>query len=173
MHNQDFENFAARPGSFRLIFAATSWHWIDPAVRYRRAHELLQAGGHLAFWSALHAFPAGFDPFFTEIGAVYSEIGFDRPGEWPPPTPEQIADDSDEIIGSGLFDDVQVRRYVWERFYTAEELIALLSTFSSHIAMSADKREHLFRWIRQHVSARPGQRVHRHWYAILHVAHAS
>lgn len=170
---QDFEGFMAPAGSFRLVFSATAWHWVDPAVRCRHAHELLTAGGHLAFWNALHAFPSGFDSFFTEIGDVYREIGFEQPDQWPPPTPEQIADDSNEIIASGLFDDVQVRRYVWQRAYTAEEYIALLDTFSSHIAMPSAKRERLYQWIRQRVAARPRQRVHRHWYAILHVARAT
>ncbi len=29
---------------FDLVFAAMAWHWIDPAVRYRRAWELLRPG---------------------------------------------------------------------------------------------------------------------------------
>jgi SAM-dependent methyltransferase len=70
-----FEEWEGERGAFDLVFAATGWHWLDPAVRYRKAHELLRPGGHLAFWSALHAFPAGFDPFFAEIQDVYDEIG--------------------------------------------------------------------------------------------------
>ncbi len=58
MHIQDFETFTPPPGSFRLVFAATAWHWINPALRYRRAHELMKTGGRLAFWNALHALPA-------------------------------------------------------------------------------------------------------------------
>lgn len=42
---------------FDLVFAATAWQWIDPAMRYQRAWELLRPGGHLAFWSATHVFP--------------------------------------------------------------------------------------------------------------------
>ena len=61
----DFETWRPLPGAgYDLVFAATAWHWIDPAVRYQRAWELLRAGGHLAFWSALHVFPADGDPFF-------------------------------------------------------------------------------------------------------------
>ena len=33
------------PASFDIVTAATAIHWIDPAVRYRRAHELLRDGG--------------------------------------------------------------------------------------------------------------------------------
>ena len=83
----------------------------------------------------MHAFPEGFDPFFTEIQDVYDEIGESYDEEWPPPRPELVADDADEIEASGLFDDVHVRRYVWARHYTADEYIALLDTFSGHIAM--------------------------------------
>ena len=87
----------------------------------------------------MHAFPEGFDPFFTEIQEVYDEIGESYDGEWPPPRPELVADDADEIEASGLFEDVHVRRYVWARHYTADEYIALLDTFSGHIAM--ERRE--------------------------------
>src|SRR5258706_15825577 len=41
-----------------LVFAATAWHWIDPAVKYRRAWELLRPGGHLAFWTAAPRIPS-------------------------------------------------------------------------------------------------------------------
>jgi hypothetical protein len=115
-------------------------------------------------------FRPGFDPFFTEIQEVYDAIGESYGGDWPPPRPEEIADASDEIGASGLFEDARVRRYVWERSYTAVEYIALLETFSGHITMDTAKRELLYREIRGRLDARPDQRVRRHWYAILHVA---
>jgi SAM-dependent methyltransferase len=165
-----FEEWEGERGAFDLVFAATGWHWLDPAVRYRKAHELLRPGGHLAFWSALHAFPAGFDPFFAEIQDVYDEIGEHWEGDWPPPTPEQIPDDREEVERTGLFEDVQVRRYVWDRLYTADEYVALLETFSGHIAMDAANRDHLYAEIRRRVGERDDPRVRRHWYAILHIA---
>jgi SAM-dependent methyltransferase len=170
VHVAPFEEWEGERGAFDLVFAATGWHWLDPAVRYRKVHELLRPGGHVAFWSALHAFPAGFDPFFAEIQDVYDAIGERWEGDWPPPRPEQVPDDREEIEGSGLFEDVQVRRYVWDRLYTADEYVALLETFSGHIAMDRDKREHLYAEIRRRLGERDDQRVRRHWYAILHVA---
>ena len=56
--NGAFESWEPPQPGFDLVFAATAWHWIDPAVRYRKAWDLLRDGGHLAFWSAAHAFPA-------------------------------------------------------------------------------------------------------------------
>jgi SAM-dependent methyltransferase len=169
IHVEPFETWEGEPGSFDLVYAATAWHWVDPAVRYRKAHELLRSGGHLVFWSALHAFPEGFDPFFTEIQEVYDSLGESYGEAWPPRPPEQEPDLSDEIAASGLFEHVHVRRYLWERLYTADEYIALLETFSGHVSMEASKREHLYREIRGRIENRPERRVRRHWHAILHV----
>jgi SAM-dependent methyltransferase len=163
VHKGRFEDLDT-DARFDLVFAATAWHWLDPDVRYRKAHALLQPGGHLAFWGAFHALPPGFDPFFAEIQDVYDEIGESHPGEWPPPEP---GDDRAEIEATGLFDDVHVRRYLWERRYTAEEYIALLDTFSGHIEMTDAQRTRLYGAIRELLADRP---VRRHWLAVLHVA---
>src|SRR5579875_2189998 len=40
-----FEDWQPRGGeSFSLVYAATAWHWVDPAVRYRRARAALRPG---------------------------------------------------------------------------------------------------------------------------------
>lgn len=168
-----FERWRGVRESFALVYAATAWHWLDPDARYQRAHDLLRPGGHLAFWSAGHAFPRGFDAFFTEIQDVYDTIGERWEGAWPPPPPEQVPDQAAEIEASGYFEKVNVRRYVWERSYDAEQYIALLDTFSGHIVMEAEQRAHLYREIRSRIARRPDGRIRRHWYAILHIARRS
>jgi SAM-dependent methyltransferase len=170
VHVGRFEEWQCEPDCFALVYAATAWSWVDPAVRYGKAQALLRPGGHLAFWKARHAFPTGFDPFFAEIQQVYDEIGESYAAEWPPAPPDEVPEDVAEIEASGCFTDVTVRRYLWELTYTADEYIALLSTFSGHIAMAPREREHLFAEIRRRLAAREDGRVRRHWLAILHVA---
>ena len=78
-----FEDWRPRGDDrFGLVFAATAWHWIDPAQRYVRAWEALRPGGYLAFWSAEHVFPEDGDPIFGDLQDVYDEIG-----EGTPPAP--------------------------------------------------------------------------------------
>jgi SAM-dependent methyltransferase len=167
--NAAFEDW--RPDrAYDLVYAATAWHWVDRAVRYQRAHAALRPGGHLAFWSAQHAFPPGFDPFFTEIQPVYDAIGEPHPGPLPPPPPDQVPDETAEIEGSGLFDVVGLRRHVWHVDYTAGEYLALLDTFSGHLAMSDEQRGTLYAAIRERLGDRL---LRRHWLAILHVARAA
>jgi len=59
---------------------------------------------------------------------------------------------------------------VWEVAYTARDYLALLETFSGHIAMEPRKRDSLYGEIRRRIEARADPRVRRHWLAILHVA---
>lgn len=160
------------PGAtlFDLVFAATAWHWIDPAVRYRKAWELLRPGGHLAFWSATHVFPEGGDPIFRELQDVYDEISEGLPADVPWPRPGELPDQAAEIETSGLFDQVQVRHFDWEVSYDAQGYIGLLDTFSNHIAMSPGQRDRLYGEIRRLLAERPDGRLLRGWGAVLHVA---
>jgi SAM-dependent methyltransferase len=158
-------------GGFGLLFAATAWHWIDPAVKYRKAWSLLRPGGHLAFWGAGHVVPeVGGDPFFAQIQDVYDEIGSGMPAGWVSPTPATLPDGRAEIEASGLFTDVAVRRFDWEIRYTADEYIRLLDTFSSHLSMAPWQRERLHGEIRRRLAVRPDGMLGRHWGAVLNVA---
>jgi SAM-dependent methyltransferase len=155
-------------GRFDLVYAATAWNWVDPAVKYAKAAAFLRPYGHLAVWNAGHALPAGFDPFFTEIQKVYDEIGEGDGEPWPPPEerPDPIAD---EFAADGHFEVVGVRRYLWALRYTAEEYLALLDTFSGHIAMEPARRDHLYREVRRLLAVRDDGRLTRHWSAVLTV----
>ena len=173
MVNADAERWQPpAPAMFGLVFAATAWHWIDPAVRYRRAWELLRPGGHLAFWEAVHVIPENGDPFFREIQDVYDEIGEGLPPGSDFAKPDTLADRAAEIAATGLFTGVMIRRFDWEITYTADSYLRLLDTFSGHILLAPWQRERLYGEIRRRLGERPDGRVRRHWGAVLHVARA-
>jgi len=178
--NADFETWrppesgaASWPGigpGFGLVFAATAWHWVDPAVKYRKAAALLRPGGHLAFWEASHVRPEGGDPFFAEIQQVYDEIGCPHPGGHHFATPETLESHEAEIAASGLFTGIAIRRFDWEIRYTADEYIRLIETFSTNLAMRPWQRDRLNGEIRRRLAERPDGTLRRHWGAVLHVA---
>jgi SAM-dependent methyltransferase len=167
----DFETWQPAAGeTFGLVFAATAWHWIDPAVKYRKAAALLRPGGHLAFWEAVHVIPSDGDPFFQELQEVYDEIGQGMPGDWVSPTVETLPSFAAEVASTGLFAAPSIRRFQWEIRYTATDYIRLLETFSGHIAMDPWQRDRLYGEIRRRLALRPDGIVRRHWGAVLHVA---
>jgi hypothetical protein len=154
-----------------LVFAATAWHWLDPAVRYQKAWAVLAPGAHLAFWAAWHVFPPDGDPIFDELQPVYDEIGSPHPPDQPVrPGPGDLPDSRAEIEASGLFGDVVTRSFDWAVSYSADGYIQLLDTFSSHIALAPGQRDRLYGEIRRRLAARPDGRLRRHWGAVLHVA---
>jgi SAM-dependent methyltransferase len=166
-----FETYsAASSETYDLIFAATSWHWIDPDLRYERAHQLLRPGRHLAFWSASHVFPDNGDTFFREIQPIYDEIGEGLRPDTLSARPGELPDLRAEIEATGLFGDVAVAQFDWELTYNAERYIDLLDSFSGHIAMEPWKRERLYSEIRRRLSVRSDGLLRRHWGAALHVA---
>jgi SAM-dependent methyltransferase len=166
-----FENWEPTAGMrFDLVAAATSWHWIDVDVRYRKAWDVLRPGGHGAFWSATHVFPEDGDPFFAEIQEVYEEIDEGLPPNAAWPKPNELADQRVEIEATGLFENVRVRQFDWEIAYDADGYIDLLSTFSGHIAMEPWQRDRLFGEVRRRLADRPDGLLRRHGGAVLHVA---
>lgn len=169
--NAYFENWAPeQPGRFDLVFAATAWHWVDPATRYERAWAALRPGGHLAIWGAGHVFPDNGDPFFKEIQVVYDEINEGKPAGEGWPRPGELEDSRDDIEASGLFEVNYIKHFDWETVYDAEGYIDLLRTFSGHISMEPWQTDRLYGEIRRLLAARPDGLVRRHWGAVLHVA---
>jgi len=152
------------------VFAATAWHWLDPAVRYRRAWGLLRPGGHLAFWGAAHVFPEGGDRFFADLQQVYDEIGEGLPAGVTYPRPGELPDQREDIGASGLFEPALERHFNWEVTYDADSYIGLLDTFSGHIAMEPWQRRRLYSEIRRRLDERADGLLCRGWGAVLHVA---
>lgn len=164
-----FEQWAGgEPGSFDLVVAATSWHWLDPAVAFGKAAALLRPGGRLAIVSTEHVQPdLGADPFFREVERAYDAVGMGA-GRGGPAAPDAVADpEVAAMTDSGYFEPPSVRRYLWSRDYTAEGYLDLLSTYSGHIAAAPSARQKLFSDIRSLIHERPTASVRKHYLTIL------
>ena len=164
-----FESWEPRGQLFDMALAATSWHWIDPEVRYQRTAQSLKPRGVLAILDGGgHAFPEGFDPFFTEIQKTYEALG-EPHLEWPPPSPERAPDRVEEIERSGLFSVAGIKRYVWAVDYAADSYIDVLNTYSGHIAWPQWKRDRLYAEVRELIGERAEKRIRKHYLSILHI----
>lgn len=164
-----FEEWAG-DGPFDLVLAATSWHWLDPAVAYPKAARLLRPGGTLAIVATEHVLPEpGGDPFFRAVEQAYDAVGLGDGRGGPVPPDRVPAPDVAAIGASGLFGPAEVRRYVTEHRYSAAEYLALLGTYSNHIAATGPQRDALFADIRARIEARGGA-VRKHHLRLLQTA---
>jgi hypothetical protein len=52
-----FEAWAPTVEGAHLVFSADTWQWLDPAVRWAKAADVLRPGGHLALvWQELNTY---------------------------------------------------------------------------------------------------------------------
>jgi len=164
-----FENWEPAGMSFDAVFAASSWHWLDPEIRYTKASGLLKTDGVLAIVTMERAFPKDFDPIFTEIQQCYEATKHGSP-KWPPRQPGDVPDLREEIENTHLFKHTQVKRYLWTQDYTGDQYVDMINTHSDHRTMDAKQRDELLSCVRQIIGARI---VHKHYLTILHLCWTS
>jgi len=153
-----FESWPLPPEPFDLVLAATSFHWIDPAVRAVKAAAALRPGGALAVVSTHHV-AGGTEEFFALVQPCYER--------WMPGTPPglrlqpaaDVPGDADEHMRSGVFARAVARRYEWELGHTTQEYLDLLRSYSSHRALTPDARDGLFACITRLMDGRFGGRI--------------
>lgn len=155
-----FEEWGPGGGPFDLVIAATSFHWVDPAIAYVKSAAVLTPSGALAVFSNTHIRQD--EGFFLRVQDVYGRSAPSMTGA-APGTKRRC----EEPGGRALFGEPCLRRYLWEAGYTAREYIELLGTYSDHISLPAAERSALFLGIADLIEREYGGRVLKHYEAVL------
>lgn len=155
IHASGFEDVVAEPGSFALIAAAQSWHWVDAVVGPVKAAELLRPGGWIALlWNRPEL---GGSVWHDEIQPIYERVT-------PTMTHAVIQTRSGNNIEravvqlgrSGRFGPCVTREFPWSATYTTAEYIELLGTYSDHRILPEEQRAELHGSIGEWLDARGG-----------------
>lgn len=166
----DFETWEPEEADFDAIVVFNAFHWVAPDVRYAKPARLLRPGGALLVVGAPHVLPEGGDPFFAEVQKDYDAV-VPHPDNRAPGPPDEIEGWGEDWLASGFFEGVEERRHLQAIEYTADELIAVLGTFSDNLALPEEQREELFRRIHARIEARPGGTVTKHHLLVLTVGY--
>jgi SAM-dependent methyltransferase len=138
-----FEEWPLPVEPFDTVAAFTAWHWLDPDLRGPKSYAALRPGGTLVTVTATHIL-GGTEQFFADVQNCYVR--------WDPATPPglqlaavgRVPPATDEIDELELFDPADRHRYQQDVRYTTREYLDLLSTYSGHRALRADRRAGLF-----------------------------
>lgn len=138
IENARFEDWPIPTGSFDLVYAAQSFHWVDPEVGYARAARCLREGGALAlFWNR----PAGTDDSLRRaLDAVYERHA---PGLSRVTRPLELPGVEEAVARTGCFGPVEISRYPWTDVRSADDYVRLVATYSDHAALPEDQRRAL------------------------------
>jgi SAM-dependent methyltransferase len=156
------------PRAFALVYSATAWHWLDPAVAYARAHDALVPGGALALFWNVHVRGDDDVGFFDATQDLYEAAGMARLRL--APERHDGEDRAPAIVASRHFGDVVRRRYPWRAEYDARTYARLIGTYSDHLALPDDVRARLLDGIAALIDTRFGGRIAKHYLADLYVA---
>lgn len=126
-----FEGWPLQPGQFDLVMSATAFHWVAPEVRYVKAAQALDEGGHLVLLWNLP--PDQDDPVSRDIQRVYERC-LPKPPNAPsrPLLAARVQGWAEEIERSGFFGESTVLQFPWSEWYTTERYLRLLETYSDH-----------------------------------------
>jgi SAM-dependent methyltransferase len=161
-HVGRFEDVDLPTDAFAALFSATAFHWIDPAVGWRKSASHLESGGLLALLAHVGVHEEGDDDLHEEFLAVLRKHAPDVAETVPPPLDlRTLLDGAEERRGNAseawdwlmgerhhlavpeaadLFDDVQVATRVERIEQTADELHAHLRTTSLWFRIDPDRR---------------------------------
>ncbi|WP_222710963.1 class I SAM-dependent methyltransferase [Quadrisphaera setariae] len=165
-----FEDWPLPAEPFDAVVCATAWHWLDPALRARKAAAALRPGGVLGVvWSSHVA--GGSQEFFDAASSCWERFGQRDSGGGTRSTltPEAEADPSTaEFERSDAFAEVSHQGFPLEVEYTTAQYLDLISTYSQVAVLAPEAREGLLDGLRLLADGRFGGRVtHRYLFQLV------
>jgi SAM-dependent methyltransferase len=166
-----FEEWDDGGRRFELLVAASSWHWVDPSVGWRRAQDVLRPGGWMALLGNVVVRRPGESEVYAETADLHERFSPDNPDWGHPPLEDEVrATDS----GWGLVEDpgalfgpTVVRWYPTVQWFDGDGFADLLRTNSIYRKLDPDIREPLLDMIAERIRMRLGDRVPRRYLSVL------
>ncbi|AYB31672.1 class I SAM-dependent methyltransferase [Chryseolinea soli] len=163
-----FEEIPLPAASFDLVFAATSFHWIDPSLKFIKTHEVLKPKGHLAIIHTHHISDERGDRFFKVSQPIFDRYDFTDKHRKPelPKSKDLQADAIDER----LFRLINFKRFPVVITYSAKSFVQLLGTFSNHLAATKEVQHAFFEEIENLIHDKFQGKIDKHFSMSLTVA---
>lgn len=156
-HNAAFEAAELPEEAFPAVFAATSFHWIDPSVGWSKVARLLRPGGVFALLTHTGGLRDGLDEELVEIWRQATG------GDWRPVDDEVLwagaearRDNISELWSwlchhhelavpeaAELFEDVEIAREPSEQDVPLEDYLARIRTTNNYLRMDAGTQQRL------------------------------
>lgn len=166
-----FEDWPLPKEPFDVVFSATAFHWVDPAVRVSKSADALRLGGLLATVGTHHiAGGTWTEAFFVEIQKLYERFDPSTPPGLRLEAARDIPQDDRELISSERFGPASFYRYEWESPYSTAAYLDLLLTYSGHRALPDAQQSALLNSIARLIDVDYGGQVVKRYLTELRLA---
>ena len=183
-----FEDWDVDDRPFDAVVAASSWHWLEPALRWSKTHALLKPGGWLALLGHVVVRDAGEPEVYAETADLHRMYASGHPGWGDPPTAQEVIaaaeavsasiGDVERVIGrapdtsdtADLFERPVLRWYPQVQHFDAHGYAEHLRTTSLYGSLTADVREPLLSAIERRIRVRMGDHATRRYIVSARIA---
>jgi SAM-dependent methyltransferase len=183
-----FEDWEPGDRRFNALVASNSWHWVDPGVRWRKAHRVLVPEGWLVIMGLIVVREHGEPEVYAETADLHEAYVPRHPGWGHPPTAEEVVAaaqaSSHDIVelersigrvpdpssATGLFEVPLLRWFRQEQHFDAHGYVELMRTTSLYGGLEVSVREGLLAAMEQRIRQRMGDRATRHYLLLVRLA---
>jgi SAM-dependent methyltransferase len=173
VETSSFEAWDDRDRRFDALVAASAWHWVDPSIGWRRAHDVIRRGGWMALLGNVVVRRPGEPEVYAATADLHEQFAPGNPGWGDPPLEDEVRS-TDEGWGlvrdpGGFFGPTIVRWYPTVQWFDGEGFADLLRSTSLYRGLDPDVREPLLDAIAERIRTRMGDRASRRYLSVLRV----
>jgi len=174
IETSEFETWEDAGRRFDVLVAASSWHWVDPLIGWRRAHEVLRPGGWVAVLENIVVRRPGEPEVYAMTVDLHDRWSPGNPDWGDPPLEDDVrATDTGWGLISDPGESFGPPILTWcpaVQWFDASGFADLLRATSIYRKLPGDDREHLLSEIAERIGTRMGDRVPRRYLSVLRIA---
>jgi hypothetical protein len=165
------EEWELEADKFNAVLAATSFHWVSPEIRYQKtAAALKDKGSLILLWNA-GVLPE--DEVYRVLDEVYQNQApslAEYHAKERANQAESIKEIGQNVIESGLYEDLIYEQLVCEITYSIEDYLNLLQTYSEYIALDDGTKNSLLASLREALEKNCGNNINASYISAFHIA---
>ncbi len=173
VENSTFDEWDDGGRRFDVLVAASSWHWVDPSVGWRRAHHVLHPAGWMALLGNVVVRRPGEPEVYAETAGLHERFAPGNPGWGHPPLEDEV-----RMTGEGwglvedpgsLFGPTIVWWYPQVQWFDGAGFADLLRSTSLYRDLASDVRASLLDAIAERIRTEMGDRAARRYLSVLRI----
>ncbi len=90
IETSSFEEWDDHGRRFDVLVAASAWHWVDPSIGWRRAHDVLRPGGWMALLGHVVVRRPGEPEAYAETADLHERLSPGNPDWGHPPLEDEV-----------------------------------------------------------------------------------